>query len=80
MFGPRIAQVGSNGIPDMYEQPRHIVDLSAAQGIGEHLDVKATVENLLNAPVRFTQGEDGTFIANRYLLGQTMWLSLTYTN
>ncbi len=80
VFGPRIAQVGSNGIPDMYEQPRHIVDLSAAQGIGEHLDVKATVENLLNAPVRFTQGEDGTFIANRYLLGQTMWLSLTYTN
>ncbi|HSO35452.1 MAG TPA: TonB-dependent receptor [Labilithrix sp.] len=80
VFGQRIAQVGLNGIPDMYEQPRHIVDLSAAQGIGEHLDVKATVENVLNSPVRFTQGEADAFVANRYLLGQTFWLSLTYTN
>ncbi len=80
VFGKRIAQVGSNGLPDMYEQPRHVVDLSAAQGIGEHVDLKFTVENVLNAPVRFTQGEDDGFIANRYLLGQTVWLSLTYTN
>jgi TonB-dependent receptor len=80
VFGSRISQVGLNGIPDMYEQPRHLFDLSAAQGIGDHLDLKATVENVLNAPVRFTQGEDDTFVANRYLLGQTFWLSATYTN
>jgi TonB dependent receptor/Carboxypeptidase regulatory-like domain/TonB-dependent Receptor Plug Domain len=80
VFGARISQVGLNGIPDMYEQPRHVVDLSAAQGIGEHLDLKATVENVLNSPVRFTQGEDDTFVANRYLMGQTFWLSATYTN
>lgn len=80
VFGARISQVGLNGIPDMYEQPRHIVDLSAAQGIGEHLDLKATLENVLNAPVRFTQGEGDAFLANRYLTGQTFWLSATYTN
>ncbi len=80
VFGRRIAQVGMNGIPDMYEQPRHVVDLSAAQGFGEHVDVKATIENALNSPVRFTQGIDETFVANRYLLGQTFWLSATYTN
>jgi hypothetical protein len=78
--GARIAQVGQNGIPDVYEQPRNLLDLSAAQGIGEHLDLKATIENALNAPVRFTQGEDGAFIANRYLVGTTFWLSATYTN
>lgn len=80
VFGKRISQVGLNGIPDMYEQPRHLVDLSVAQGIGENIDIKGTVENVLNAPVRFTQGGDDQFLANRYLTGQTFWLSLTYTN
>lgn len=78
--GQRIAQVGSNGIPDTYEQPRHLVDLSFAQAVGDHVDLKATLENVLNAPVRFTQGEDGNLIANRYLLGSTFWLMATYTN
>jgi hypothetical protein len=80
VYGARIAQVGLNGIPDMYEQPRHLVDLSVAQGIGEHIDLKGTIENVLNAPVRFTQGEDNTFLANRYLVGQTFWLTATYTH
>jgi outer membrane receptor protein involved in Fe transport len=78
--GQRIAQVGSNGIPDMYEQPRHLVDVSFAQGIGEHLDLKATVENVFNAPVRFTQGESDAFLASRYLVGSNLWLLLTYSN
>lgn len=78
--GQRIAQVGSLGIPDMYEQPRHLVDVSYAQGIGDHIDLKATIENLLNAPVRFTQGETNEFIANRYLVGSTFWLLATYSN
>lgn len=78
--GARIAQVGSNGLPDVYEQPRHLVDLSFAQGLGEHLDLKATIENLLDAPVRFTQGDDGRFLVNRYNVGSTFWLMLTYAN
>jgi hypothetical protein len=78
--GPRIAQVGQNGLPDVYEQPRHIVDLSFAQGLGKNLDLRFTVENLLDSPVRFTQGEDDTFLVQRYSLGQTFWLNLTYSN
>ncbi len=80
VFGSRISQVGLNGIPDMYEQPRHVLDVSAAQGVGEHLDLKATLQNVLNAPVRFTQGDGDAFVTNRVLLGQTFWLSATYTN
>jgi outer membrane receptor for ferrienterochelin and colicin len=78
--GERIAQVGSNGIADMYEQPRHVVDFSAVQSVSNHIDVKATIENAFNAPVRFTQGSEDTFLANRYFPGQTFWLSATYTN
>jgi hypothetical protein len=74
--GERIASVGSNGLPDIYEQPRHLVDLSLAQAIGDHVDLKGTVENLLNAPVRFMQGES---LTNRYYLGSTFWLTGTYS-
>lgn len=78
--GERIAQVGQNGLPDVYEQPRHIVDLSVAQGLGEHLDLKLAAQNLLDAPVRFTQGEGGGFLVQRYRVGQTFWAYLTYSN
>jgi outer membrane receptor for ferrienterochelin and colicin len=78
--GRRIAQVGSNGVPDTYEQPRHLVDLSIAQGIGEHVDLKAAVDNVLDAPVRFTQGPDDRYLANRFNLGSTFWLTVAYAN
>lgn len=80
VYGARVAEVGMNGLPDTYEQPRHMVDLSFGQSIGEHINVRATVANLLNAPVKFTQGVDQTaYIANRYLTGTTAWLMATYT-
>ncbi len=79
--GARVAQVGQNGLPDTYEQPRHLVDLSIAKGFGDHVDTKLTIENIFDAPVKFTQGRDGDeFIANRYLVGRTLWLTATYSN
>jgi len=80
-YASRISQVGSNGLPDTYERPRHMVDLSVAQGIGKHIDIKATLENVLNAPVRFTQGSgDDAPLTNRFLTGQTFWLMGTYVH
>jgi TonB dependent receptor/Carboxypeptidase regulatory-like domain/TonB-dependent Receptor Plug Domain len=78
--GPRISRVGVSGLPDMYEQPRHILDISVAQGLGERLDLKLSLENLLDAPVRFTQGNatDAPY-TNRFQLGRSAWLTLTYT-
>jgi hypothetical protein len=79
--GARVAQVGQNGLPDTYEQPRHLFDVSLAKGFGEHVDTKLTIENVFDAPVKFTQGRDATdLIANRYLTGRTVWLTATYTN
>jgi hypothetical protein len=34
----------------------------------------------LDAPVRFTQGEDGRFLTNLYNVGSTFWLMATHTN
>lgn len=79
--GKRISEVGTQGIPDTYEQPRHIVDFSVAQGVGEHVDLKFTIENLFDSPVRFTQGESGDApLVRSYTLGQTFWLLATYSN
>ncbi len=79
--GRRLSEVGTQGVPDTYEQPRHVVDFSIAQGIGEHVDLKLTIENLFDAPVRFTQGASGDApIVRAYSLGQTFWLLATYGN
>ena len=50
VFGSRIQSVGQNGMPDVYERPRHQLDATVAQKLGSHFDVKLAVENVLNAP------------------------------
>ena len=81
--GPRIAQVGFAPLPDVYEQPRHQLDITAAQRVGKHVDLKIGAENLTNSPVKFTQGKTATGEAtsvNEYKLGATFTLSATITN
>ncbi len=53
VFGPRLVGVGSQGIPDVYELPRHVVDLSIAQKLSKHFDLKLTGQNILGVPVIF---------------------------
>lgn len=78
--GARISQVGMNGLPDTYEQPRNVLDLSVAQGIGEHVDLKLSIENILDAPYRFTQGDSSdAMTTNRYVLGRSLWITGSYT-
>jgi TonB-dependent receptor len=78
--GSRIYRVGAFGLPDIYERPRHGLDLAFAQGIGEHLDFKVSLENILNAPFRFTHGNSAEApITQRWTTGQSLWLGATYT-
>ena len=53
VVGPRITFVGDLfQNPSIIELPRHVVDLAVTKGIGEHVDVRAGVQNLLNQAVR----------------------------
>ena len=36
--------VGADGLQDIYEEPRHLLDLTVVQGIGKHFELKATVK------------------------------------
>lgn len=79
---PRIRTAGSNDLLDTYEQPRHLLDLAIAQKIGEHLDLKLTVENILDSPYRATFGSENKdeAVVEERKLGTTFNLSATVTN
>lgn len=82
VFGPRVSQVGAFGLPDVYEQPRNLVDFTAAQKLGDHFDLKLAVENILNAPFRFTHGSEAKDenLVNRYRVGTNAMVFLTFNN
>jgi outer membrane receptor protein involved in Fe transport len=76
VFGRRIDTVGTMRVPDTYEMPRHMVDLSVSHRLVETVDVKFSVENLFNAAYRFQTGD---LPAGEWRVGQTFWLSVTHT-
>jgi outer membrane receptor protein involved in Fe transport len=80
VVGERISVVGTSGIPDIYEQPRHTLDVTVGQRIGKHVEIRANASNLLDSPVRFTTGSDvegedsnsaDSNVQREYFLGQT---------
>ncbi|MFP4484388.1 MAG: TonB-dependent receptor domain-containing protein, partial [Spirochaetaceae bacterium] len=58
VFGPRITDIGVNGVPDTYEQPFHQLDLVVSQSISEYVSFGFSAKNLLDLPARFTVGEE----------------------
>ena len=64
-LGRRLSAVGLVGLPDIYEEPRTNLDLSASQRLGRY-KIKMAMENLLDDEVRFVQkqkevrNEDGS--------------------
>ncbi len=80
VVGPRLYQVGSNGIPDIYEAPRHGLDLSVGQQIGKHVEARAAVTNLIDSPVRRAHDtESGDNVTEEYRLGRTFSIGVALT-
>jgi hypothetical protein len=63
VVGPRIALAGSQGLDDVYEHPRSMLDLTVQQKLLDKLQIKLEGKNLLNSQVLLTQGcgGDGLF-------------------
>lgn len=76
VFGPRIVDVGTSGIPDTYELPVHRVDLVASQGFGPHWSARVKGANLLGAAERERTGE---LVSERVDGSWSAALSLTWT-
>jgi hypothetical protein len=80
--GKRLVQVGTAGIPDVYEQPRHQLDLAVSQRVSKAFTLEATGTNLINDSVRRTQGksDDEESLVHRYTTGVSFGISASYTH
>ncbi len=91
--GARITTVGTDNLPDTYELPRHMVDLTVAQKLGKHFELKAAGTNLLHSPVKFVYKDAQAYrevqggaapterspLVQRYNPGTTFTLTASYT-
>ncbi|MEL7342271.1 MAG: hypothetical protein AAGM67_17445, partial [Bacteroidota bacterium] len=62
IFGPRLILVGGRGTPDVYEQPRQLVNFSISQNIGDFVSIRFQAQNLLNPEYLFIQSYGGVNI------------------
>ncbi|MSS73861.1 MAG: hypothetical protein EXS64_20600 [Candidatus Latescibacteria bacterium] len=76
VFGKRIDEVGELGVPDVYEQSRHRVDLTYKQHFTPRFNVKLTAKNLLDPDGLSRQGPE---VYHRYRLGRSFSLGFGYS-
>ncbi len=73
--GRRIYEAGAGGLPDSYEEARHLMDASLQFPIAGTLSGRADAKNLLNTPFRLSQGG---IVRQRYLLGRQFSVGLSW--
>jgi TonB-dependent receptor len=88
VIGPRVVIVGVPGIPEVYEMPRHQVDLSIIRTVGKHhnFDVRLNITDLFNQETLLLQDANGDGKLNRetdqrmqyYKRGTYLQLGLTW--
>lgn len=71
VFGPRIVEVGSFGLPDSYERPFHQLDLVAGVRFPFGLEIRAAGRNLLDDRRDYVVGDD-IYLSRRP--GWSTWL------
>lgn len=79
VIGPRLFLVASNGTPNIYEQPRDLINLNIKKGWGQRFSTRLSIQNILNAPVSFTQEfKNREYDYQSQKLGTDISLNLTY--
>ncbi len=73
--GERIYSAGTIPFPDVYEQPRHLVDLSLRMPLGDRWTWRVDARNLLDAPFQLTQGP---ITRESYRLGRNIALGVAW--
>lgn len=77
VVGRRITAAGAVPFPDIYEQPRNLVDLSLRAPLFSSLSLRVDARNLMDAPYRFTQGG---FTRQEWRVGRQFSLGLQVRN
>ncbi len=77
VIGKRIVAVGRpspnmwEDIPDIYEMPRNVLDLTFSKMIGKRIEIKGGIKDLLNEQVRYVQTIDALVDMDVYSNGET---------
>ncbi|MFT6849788.1 MAG: outer membrane receptor protein involved in Fe transport [Sphingobacteriales bacterium] len=80
IYGKRLAEVGLNGTPDIYESSRQILDLSVKKSLGENVKLKFGVNNILNSGFsKELEYNNKAYIFQSYNVGRTFSLGLSYS-
>lgn len=79
VVGPRIVVVTKGATPEIFLQPRPLLNFNISQEFGENLRVKLSANNLLNARYReILTFKDQEFESYGYLSGLDFGLSVSY--
>jgi len=79
IFGERLHEVGFNGVPNAFEQPRNMLDFTISQAFKKSFRVKFVAKNLLDEDVEITQSFKGTdFTQAIYKTGTSFSIGLSY--
>jgi len=86
VMGRRIAYIGYDNYPDIYEMPRNVIDLNVSKTFSNRITLKANFNDILNQNVvllqdgnndkKFEKSNDQIF--TRYQNGRQIGLTLTY--
>ena len=80
VWGERLSFVSRGRVPDVYEQPRPALDMTAQKGIGEKWAITFRARNLLNPEFKQVHDFDGQeYIFGSFTIGRTYSIGVKYS-
>jgi outer membrane receptor protein involved in Fe transport len=80
MQGPKLVLTSTDGSPDVYEMPRHLLNLKLSHPLGKHFNVSFTIKDLLNDDIRRAYKFDEGFLVDydSYRYGTEYSIGISY--
>jgi hypothetical protein len=77
--GPKLVIKNSIQKADIYEMPRHLIDIRISKKIGDHFRISLKIRDLLNNPNRRAYKFSGDYLDfDRYRFGSTYSIGISY--
>ena len=74
-FGKRIIETANFAGDDIYELPRDIIDFVLTKGLGEHIEFKFSIKDLLAEPLEYFDNE---VLVRKYSTNAKLSLGVSY--
>lgn len=79
VFGERLAEVTSDATPDVYEQPRNLLNFTMSQQLFKGISMKFAAKNILDSKIRLVHKYKGQeYVRSEHELGRSFSIGLSY--